>query len=301
MSIDVDCSGCVDPEDVSFSYAGSATQGGPATSALTADSASDLACSGCVSDTEVAFNVCIADEYGNAVYAGEAGDADSVDGYHVDTTGAGQPHTIPLLDNQGKLPLEVLPFNQGDLLAPADRLLVQGLDSYLLDYFHIANLGVNGLEASNVKQGVTFGPGNTLTGTMVQHDSFGWWANPDMYEIYDDFSRGIDYEKWEFNQGSESISNGMLNIGCGTAWPAVGRSASSKNFPPNHHIAFIYRIHSVNGCGGGSINILGVEVAQQLAYHDSDQTVGGTIFVEALGNDEYTIYHGMEFIQNVSW
>ncbi len=62
----LECTDCVDNTDVAFNYAGSDSQGGVATSALTASSASDLACSGCVEESEVSFNICLADEAGKA-------------------------------------------------------------------------------------------------------------------------------------------------------------------------------------------------------------------------------------------
>ncbi|MBI2463168.1 MAG: hypothetical protein HYV65_02970 [Candidatus Spechtbacteria bacterium] len=66
-----------------------------------------------------------------------------------------------------KIPAARLPFNQGDLIAPGDRPLISGLASYLTSYFNIANLGISGTTASNVRQGVTFGPGNSIVGTAT--------------------------------------------------------------------------------------------------------------------------------------
>ena len=64
-----------------------------------------------------------------------------------------------------KIDPAVLPFNQGDLIAPGDRPLISGLGSYLTDYFNIGSLGISGNSASNVISGVSFGPGNSITGT----------------------------------------------------------------------------------------------------------------------------------------
>ena len=64
-----------------------------------------------------------------------------------------------------KIEQAVLPFNQGDLIAPGDRPLISGLGSYFSSYFNIGNLGISGTSASNVRSGVAFGPGNAITGT----------------------------------------------------------------------------------------------------------------------------------------
>ena len=74
--------------------------------------------------------------------------------------------TVLIYDGTSNLIKEsVLPFKKGDLIAPGDRPLISGLGSYLTDYFNIANLGISGTSASNVKSGVSFGPGNSITGT----------------------------------------------------------------------------------------------------------------------------------------
>ncbi|HZX49788.1 MAG TPA: hypothetical protein VFE94_01390 [Candidatus Paceibacterota bacterium] len=75
-----------------------------------------------------------------------------------------------------KIDRGVLPFNQGDLIAPGDRPLISGLAGYLTNYFSIANLGISGTSASNVVNGVSFGPGNSIAGTasvgqpLLPHD-----------------------------------------------------------------------------------------------------------------------------------
>ncbi len=66
------CSGCVTPAQVEFSYAGSSEQGGPATTALLATDAllaADLSCDGCVELTYLAASVLQA---GNVSYDNDA-------------------------------------------------------------------------------------------------------------------------------------------------------------------------------------------------------------------------------------
>ena len=66
-----------------------------------------------------------------------------------------------------KIPEDRLPFKKGDLIAPADRPIIAGLGTYTTQYFSLANLGISGTQASNVKSGVTFGPGNAISGTAT--------------------------------------------------------------------------------------------------------------------------------------
>lgn len=73
---------------------------------------------------------------------------------------------VATLDETGRVPLEQLPFHKGDLISPVDRLLISGLSSYDTDYFSISNLGISGTAASNVREGINFGPGNLVTGSL---------------------------------------------------------------------------------------------------------------------------------------
>jgi hypothetical protein len=93
-------------------------------------------------------------------------DADTVDGFDTNATGQAVAQTIPITDMDGKIPQELLPFNKGDLLAPADRQLVQGLADYENEYFNIEELGIEGGVGANVKEGVKFGPGGMIEGSM---------------------------------------------------------------------------------------------------------------------------------------
>lgn len=91
--------------------------------------------------------------------------ADKVDGFDTNSGATAVPNTIPVTDSSGKIRREVLPFSQGDVLAPADRPLVSGLPSYSSAYFDISQLGVSGTSASAVVAGVRFGPRQELVGT----------------------------------------------------------------------------------------------------------------------------------------
>lgn len=76
-------------------------------------------------------------------------------------------HEIPTSGSDGKIPESLLPFSKGDLLAPADRPLVEELTSYSTSYFEIGALEISASSAGAVKQGVAFGPGSQLVGGLL--------------------------------------------------------------------------------------------------------------------------------------
>ncbi len=272
--------------------------------------ATDLNCSGCVDTSEVSFNVCIADESGNAAYADEAGDADTVGGYSVDESGTGQANTIPLLDENGKIPAEILPFNQGDLLAPADRQLVQGLDGYLLDYFRISGLGIEGSLASSVKQGKSFGPGDGISGNLLP---FAWYQSESEYNIYNDFesdsrisenwsyvfspSEYCSFGRTETNKANGELGELTLSFN-GRVNNNQSCKASMNDAIYNRHIFVKYFLKagvmgnrtntakiSFSGFGEEYIceaNLPGIDETHSSSY--------GTIVAVALGGNYYDIY-----------
>ncbi|MDA3855647.1 MAG: hypothetical protein PF569_05275 [Candidatus Woesearchaeota archaeon] len=73
---------------------------------------------------------------------------------------------VATLDASGKVPLGQLPFHKGDLISPTDRPLISGLSGYDTNYFSIGNLGISGSQASNVREGITFGPSSSLSGSL---------------------------------------------------------------------------------------------------------------------------------------
>ncbi len=73
---------------------------------------------------------------------------------------------VSTLDENGKIPLSQLPFHKGDLLAPANRLNISGVDDY---YFDISGLEVDKelLLSKWVSFGVKFGINNSISGTFT--------------------------------------------------------------------------------------------------------------------------------------
>lgn len=215
---------------LAFTYAGSKTKGGPATSALLADVAkladsatvaSDLKCTGCVAVSELALDTDL-DLKGKALKAGAVvagmfvGDGSKLTGLptpkgncptgkflqgvgangelvcatppETKYTGAdfassgqdcavgsvvtgvgkdGKLTCLPLLGKDGKVTPGLLPFDKGALIAPEDRALVKGLAEYKTAHFSVLGLGINKLEAAKVRQGVAFGPGKKVVGSLV--------------------------------------------------------------------------------------------------------------------------------------
>ncbi len=93
--------------------------------------------------------------------------AELLDGFDSNASDQRVPHSIPVTDESGRIRPELLPFSKGDLVAPQDRQLVEGLEGYGSDYFGISELGIDGNTAGNVRSGVRFGPGAEVVGTLV--------------------------------------------------------------------------------------------------------------------------------------
>lgn len=113
------------------------------------------------SDINVSGNSTFVDIYADNIYVNE-------DLYANQVYSSG--NKVATLDNTGKVPLSQLPFRKGDLISPADRPLINGLPEYQTEYFSISNLGISGTSASNVVEGVTFGPGKNMVGSLSKNN-----------------------------------------------------------------------------------------------------------------------------------
>ncbi len=137
MATDLNCSECVSSSEVDFNYADSASKGGPAASALTADSASDLSCLGCVSDTEVVFNVCAANENGDANYALNSDKLDNLDSTAFEAAGSSEAAVATHEANYSHLSPEQLQELAGSKVRSFQGDRVLGPNGSFQSYVHV--------------------------------------------------------------------------------------------------------------------------------------------------------------------
>jgi len=148
-------------------------------------------------------------------------DAATLAGHSVNVTGNPVPLTVPVTDAGGKLPQGLLPFSNGDLVAPADRPLLEGLAEYSIDYFNITGLAIDGQSSAAVKEGVHFGPGNAVEGTLGLEDL-----------LFEDvrFLSGEVYDAVE----NKELTVVEATVPPGEAWLVISVQAVKKGHPsPN--------------------------------------------------------------------
>ena len=227
--------GAVAAKHVAFGFAGSATKGGPAEAAVTAQvadmatsakiadsaksaktadvatTAKGLDCTGCVpvaalawdQDVDLGSRKLKADTVTAAKFVGDGSGLSGIKltkgqcapGMVVKNIGADGTVECTALFEGGKVAATLLPFEPGDLLAPGDRPLVSGLGSYSTDHFAIGGLGIGGASAKNVKAGVSFGPGGTIQGTYKLPPVPAGWGGHCIYQTGDIACPDASYTK----------------------------------------------------------------------------------------------------------
>jgi len=240
-----------------------------------------------------------------------------LDGFDSNSSGQPVPSTVPVTDADGKIPAALLPFEKGDLLAPADRQLVQGLPAYKSDYFRVDELGILGNVASNVKEGVKLGPGGAIEGGMVASSGLmPWWEDPLQYVVYDDFNSGkVSAERWhsEFLTGDVGACKGSLIATVTDSNHAMGvppelsvqsntKTASTIHIKNRSVFARFQVRNNYDYYAGGAafalIDISGTElqigdltIGGCACYNTSGNTTfSGSIAIIAIGGDKYDIY-----------
>ena len=178
---------------------------------------------------------------------------------------------IATLDNNGKVPINQLPFHKGDLLAPVDRPLISGQSGYNSYYFDIYNLGINpDLTASKVAYGINFGLNGNIHGNYT---SDGTATSNKIVTGYSAYIKGVKVNGSLSLDSLCSSAGGNANCGATSSIsPGVFYSIIGSNSPTNTNYCTRINVGSSGSVTSTNVNSAGI-CKLILSCTSSSQTV----------------------------